>query len=244
MQASSFFISYSNIGVNITNGLVLTNPAPATIGVQQVSPAVMFYGQAWKTTPSTSTNVGMGFYMLPVLGSATPSSVFHFLSQIGGAAPSSIANLNSSGDFSPNGSLYAGQHVHAGPTHGHGWLSSGYMLHGNARNFVFSADTLGSGGDMGLVWGGPVGTATLNNSTNFPSLRSRGETNDVGLLVTRGTNVISALWANVALGSLSFPSNYYATNFYVRAGEIKFASSNGALYLVSATKTNFISDAQ
>ena len=72
---------------NDANGILLANATAATVGVQSVSPALVFQGNGWKTTATAaSQDVRFRMYALPVQGTTNPSGQFFLQTSINGAA--------------------------------------------------------------------------------------------------------------------------------------------------------------
>lgn len=105
--STNLTVTSTNLGTTITLRSISTNASLAAVGAQQVSPATMWFGNGWMTTPSASTNVGMGVYLLPVQGAATPTAALHFLQKIGGAAIGSVGNIDNSGTLNLSGAMLA-----------------------------------------------------------------------------------------------------------------------------------------
>jgi len=101
-------IQKNGIGTTQTDGLVIQNTTAAAAGAQQRSSRLRFTGQGWKTAATAgSQTVDFTIDLLPVQGSANPSSTLVFSSQINGGGYTSKATLTSDGDFTATGNLGA-----------------------------------------------------------------------------------------------------------------------------------------
>jgi hypothetical protein len=87
--------------VNYYKGLRLSNPDAATVGVQALSPALVFRGAGWKTDATAgSDSVLWSIYNLPVQGAAAPTSRLMIDAKVGSASWANKALLTSGGSFS------------------------------------------------------------------------------------------------------------------------------------------------
>lgn len=97
------------IGVTATDGLVLTNNQVASAGAQQQSPSIHIGGQGWKTTATAGSQaVDFQMFVLPVQGSANPSSTFTLNSSINGGAYGNSLLYTSAGAMSVAASFSTG----------------------------------------------------------------------------------------------------------------------------------------
>lgn len=93
-------------GTTITPIVWLTNSTAAALGAQQVSPALMFGGQGWRSGTSATMPVQMGMYVLPVQGSAAnPTAQLQLFQSIAGGAP---APAGAGTYFDSAGRIFAG----------------------------------------------------------------------------------------------------------------------------------------
>lgn len=103
LPASGFEFSSQNIGEtqDDAKSFVLINPKTAKAGLQQYSPALIFGGQGWGTsTGVNSKSVKVKNYLVPVQGSALPTSYLTWQSSINEAANTEILRLTSSAQLS------------------------------------------------------------------------------------------------------------------------------------------------
>jgi hypothetical protein len=106
--SSRIDVTTDNLGVTQANtsGLSLVNTTAATVGAQQMSPALRLRGQGWKTNATAgSQSVDWQIDLLPVQGAANPSSSLRFRSSINGGAYSDLMTLSSAGALSLPGSI-------------------------------------------------------------------------------------------------------------------------------------------
>lgn len=88
------------LGVTTANALLLANTTAAAAGAQQVSPALRWTGQGWKTNAvAASQAVDFRSYLLPVQGTASPTSRLVLESSINGAAFAELFSFKSNGQL-------------------------------------------------------------------------------------------------------------------------------------------------
>ena len=77
----------TNIGTTTTAGLTIQNKADAAAGAQQISPALEFLAQGWKTDSTAATQeVAFRLELLPVQAAANPTATLRFMSSINGGS--------------------------------------------------------------------------------------------------------------------------------------------------------------
>lgn len=101
------------VGTGSSDGVVLANDTPATVGAQQTSPRLRLQGNGWSTTSGASMPVNFIFEVLPVQGSTAPSGNLLVKVSINGAAYVTLGTLTSAGAFTTLSSLAAGFSVSA-----------------------------------------------------------------------------------------------------------------------------------
>ena len=87
--SSKLDITTNSLGTTQTtsSGLALVNTTAAAAGAQQISPAVRWTGQGWKTNATAaSQSVTFDSYVLPIQGAAAPTGALIFRSSINGGA--------------------------------------------------------------------------------------------------------------------------------------------------------------
>lgn len=83
-----------------TAGLTIMTTTPAAAGAQQISPALHFQAQGWKTTATAASQlVDFREYLIPVQGTTNPSSYLAWEASINGGAYSNAMVLTSSGSI-------------------------------------------------------------------------------------------------------------------------------------------------
>jgi len=79
-------LTKSSLGTTTSAMLSLVTDTAATVGAQQVSPAIMWTARGWETTGGTSQTVGWQMYVLPVQGASnSPSLIFQAKASTAGA---------------------------------------------------------------------------------------------------------------------------------------------------------------
>jgi hypothetical protein len=97
---------FNSLGTTQTNGagLWFQNSTAATLGNQQISPAITLEGQGWATGVNNSQSVKFIQDVLPIQAATNPSATWRLSSSINGAAYSNGVSYNSStGNFLVNG---------------------------------------------------------------------------------------------------------------------------------------------
>jgi len=83
-----------------TSGLALVNNTAAAAGVQQISPAIRWSGKGWKTNATAaSQDVSFIADVLPVQGTANPSSTWRLQSSVNGGAYANRLTITSAGVY-------------------------------------------------------------------------------------------------------------------------------------------------
>jgi hypothetical protein len=87
-------------------GLQAINTTAATVGNQQVSPALQFTGRGWKTDATAgSQSADIRIFNLPVQGTANPTGSLLFQFGVNGGAFSTFLTLTSGGNLTATGSI-------------------------------------------------------------------------------------------------------------------------------------------
>lgn len=77
----------NGLGVTLSSGITLVNNTAAAAGAQQISPAMEFRSNGWKTNaPASTQTVKWDVYDLPIQGAANPTVELHFLPNVNGTA--------------------------------------------------------------------------------------------------------------------------------------------------------------
>lgn len=92
--------SFPALGVtqDDTKGVLFYNLTAAAVNAQQISPALRFSGQGWKTdATAASQEVSVREWLLPVQGAAAPTGIFKWQAAIAGGAYSDILTVTTAG---------------------------------------------------------------------------------------------------------------------------------------------------
>lgn len=93
--------------VDYYKGLRLSNPDAATVGVQALSPALVFRGAGWKTDATAgSDSVLWAMYVVPVQGSSEPISRFYLDSKNGAGSWTNNLQIQNNGSVTSIGNFY------------------------------------------------------------------------------------------------------------------------------------------
>jgi hypothetical protein len=153
----------ANLGTlnsTLTDADLLTNTAAAIVSQNQISPALHFIGQGWKTaTTAGSEQVEFREYLSPATGVATPTAVLLFTPTVNSVTGQGIAFLSSpalsgNGTFLANldggGALTAAGFTGLGPVNAAGFF--GIWSNGsNVGSFGPNKFAMGSGGSIGFT---------------------------------------------------------------------------------------------
>lgn len=128
-----------SLGTSTLGGLILLNTTDAAAGVQQVSPALQFTSEGWKTNATAGSQVvDWQIYQLPVQGAASPSTTLVIRSQVNAGGFTNRLTISSGGDVTVStgnlstsaGTISSGTSVTAattirstGPTSGVGYAT-------------------------------------------------------------------------------------------------------------------------
>lgn len=217
------------LGTTITPIVYLTNATAAALGAQQVSPALMFGGQGWRSGNSTTMPVQMGMYVLPVQGSsANPSANMHVVSSISNSAPASTGLFfNTSGGLTANDEVASLNSIVAGTSSYFRWPSKTRISSPSDGDVQLQNNGLNSFNKIVL---GPT-------TSNWPAIKVESSTNNPTLSIRTGAdaNYASLVASNVtASGFISATNNItwqakatFTTNFT--------ATTNIAIYCCSGT---------
>lgn len=138
-------VSTTALGVtqSDTKGILLSNTTAATVGAQQISPAIHWKGAGWKTTATAaSQSVDWRAYVLPVQGSTNPSSVWTLERSVNGGAYFAPLTVDSGGNLVVSTSISTSQ-VN---------ISGGIV--GNPGMSISLNGSLGNPGDVITITGG------------------------------------------------------------------------------------------
>lgn len=250
-----------NIGTTLTPTLFLTNGTLAADGAQQASPMLTFEGHGWKTAATAASQpVKMGWYMLPVQGSANPYGVMYLTYSVNDSAWASTGTyMNSVGQLSVGNSIAAGGQITTLASAAMG-ASGRWQLQSPSSGRTYLSDNNTTPYFQLLGIGGYYGTsATLEwNSTNWPALRVVSSTNSqagsVLGFMTGSNNVTGTFGGGARTADILSGGHEIATNSAPPAaawtpGGMYFWNSNGTgLYLIKSglgsttwTSTNIIS---
>lgn len=106
----------ASLGTTIAPRLRLTNDTAAAAGAQQISPALMWAGNGWKTTATAASQpIEAGFYLLPIQGSASPSAQLRWIYSVNGGAFVDVGPyFTTGGNFGVEGSATITTLLHDG----------------------------------------------------------------------------------------------------------------------------------
>lgn len=205
-----------------TSGLSLTNTTAAAVGAQQISPALRWRGNGWKTTATAaSQSVEFRADILPVQGSTAPTVNWRLSSDI-----------NATGTFTDNLTVSSAGLLTAGA----GIVSNGaFYTHSTAAssNFYVTGNQTGANSVSNSFFGGSAGgmVRTLfygNNTATISSTGNNGANVVFGSApITTSASGTNAIIANVAIRPIGTITNAGATVTNTATAYIESASSGG-----------------
>ena len=189
-----------------TTGVYLVNPTAATASVQQVSPALTFEGQGWKSTGTASVPVKFQVDDEPVSGGSNPTGQLNFRSSINNGGFGNSITLDSAGVVTAAGglrgngasTLYAiSSSVGTSPS----GSDFGTYASSNVNNTTSSL-LIASSSNIGLRAAFNGGnSAALTANSNYANL-------DIGSApVSTATTGTHPMLANLAVGALGAVTN-------------------------------------
>lgn len=111
LDTSKFSIEASSLGTTQTyaSGLSVVSVTNASAGAQQISPAVRWRGNGWKTNATAGSQpVDFQAYVVPVQGTAAPTSYLTFETSVNGGSFTNVFTVDSGGKIGVNTTAPAG----------------------------------------------------------------------------------------------------------------------------------------
>ena len=180
-----------------TSGLALVNTTAASVGAQQISPAVRWSGNGWKTNATAGSQaVDFRSYVLPVQGTTNPTGRWLLEASINGGAYSERFGIGNSGQVFLGGNAGSvGQALmSAGSNSAALWTSlsaiaTSGLTNGSGTTATGTAVYLGGNllGDVSINYNGMYDFIYQGNRSGIAILDSDTKTQigDVGLLEDR-----------------------------------------------------------
>jgi hypothetical protein len=244
VPTSKLDVTTNSLGVTQTtsSGLALVNTTAAAAGAQQISPAVRFTGNGWKTNATAASQaVDFRNYLLPVQGSANPSSSLVWESSINGGAYSQVMTLSSAGGLGIAGGLSIGASASILPTSGNITLSS-FSTTNVSANGSASTFALVNSGLTSLTGQSRTGSSAISllemtqtwNTSGVPTLIKATVTNTasgtgskVMDLIVGSTSVFNVgVNGNVGIGATA-PLNLLQVTTSNTAGSVAYMVNTG-----------------
>ncbi len=230
--SSRLDITTNSLGITQTNtsGLSLVNTTPATVGVQQISPAIRWTGQGWKTNATaTSQAVEFQAYVLPVQGTANPTGVWKLQSSIDGGAYSDIFTVTSSGAVVSAGSLTV-----TGGLAANGGILAGVSGYGTSGQVLKS-----NGGGITPTW---VDVNTLVTAlTNGNGTTINGTQVDLGGTLSNDVFIDTTSYIFKVYDS-SYYSGLYINDNQVSIGGMQEGGQETKLVILNDSATGYFND--
>ena len=203
--SSKLEVRTNSLGTTQTtsSGLALTNTTAAAAGAQQISPAIRFTGNGWKTnTTAASQSVDFRNYLLPVQGFATPSSKLVWESSINGGAYTEVMGITSAGALSISGNISSGSTSFSISSNGDSSYSSSsttrITANASASTFAVVNTGLTSLTGQSLTGSSAIGLFELSQTWN-----TSGSPTAISLNITNTASGASAKLLNLKVGGTS-----------------------------------------
>jgi len=202
VPTSKLEIQTNSIGgtQNTSSGIALTNATAAAAAAQQLSPALRFQGNGWKTTATAASQpVEFIIDVIPVQGTTSPTSALRFLSSINGSAFAQQMTLSNAGVLSPvalsTGSFSANSAVINGPMQS---ATTGT----NANFSVISATAFARRTEAQFLTGGVTTSARTTFYGNTSSALTATD-NHANIIVARAPLTTAASGTHATIANLS-----------------------------------------
>ena len=148
-----------------TSGLALTNTTSASVGAQQISPALRWSGAGWKTTATAASQpVEFRAYVTPVQGTTAPTGFLGIGSAINGTWTNNQTVFNSDGAVGINTTTFSTSTAKLNVYAGTGFVP-------------FAFNTWGQSDANSVVYGQLSNTTTTGNA--FFSLNEQADDNTI-----------------------------------------------------------------
>jgi len=212
---SQLYINFAQNSVTQSdaNGLILANTTAAQVGVQSITPAIVWQGNGWKTTATAaSQDVRFRADVLPVQGGAAPSATWQLASSINGGAYTNRLTVTSAGTTTGSSAVF---------------------------NFISSNSTQTSS-DLYVADGGTSTTTSqalfaIGGTTTAFRILLRGSTNQA-----LAANVT---YAGLTLGNMSVTEASSGTHTLICSVGIRPMTITAGAAAVTNTATLYIEDA-
>jgi hypothetical protein len=220
LEDTHLHVNRPGLGGTTDSGALLANAAPALPGVQQVSPAMQWSGQGWKTGGSAaSQTVSFRGYIIPIQGAANPAGSWVLESSINGGAYGNPLIYSSGGGLTVPGSITAG--------------GTGSFASLTGITAVGAVNLSPAGANVTIS---PTGTGGLTINPN-----TAGTINRVNIGgTTAGTGAFTTLTAsgNVTLspggGTVAISPTYGSVTISPNGGSVTISPSMGAVTIATS----------
>lgn len=221
---SKFGIQTNSLGTTQTNdsGLTLRNNTAATSGNQQISNALRWRGNGYRVSGGVSVPVDWMTYVLPIQGTANPSSALLFLNAIDNGSYDNVFSLSSAG------LIYLGSPASSDVPYLNRSSGASDAYVGNGRAIVFSNRQQSTSGDIyGFKFTSPTSVSKTSGSYIVNNVAQ-------GFAPTSGTCTFSGFEYNGTInqtGSTGVSRGYYSNPTLTAAADWRsFESSNNTGY--------------
>ena len=240
---------FDNVGLNTisstslgttqvdTKGLLLQNTTAAAVNAQQISPSIHWKANGWKTNSTAgSQSIDMRAYLLPVQGTANPTSQWKLQTSVNGGAYTDCFRVNtgSSGQVDVKTLYLGGNSLGTGYDGTADFYSSANVNAGiiTANAHTFSLRSMSSGTARLVLWNyqgryymncmddGTNATIAINNGTTKAAVSSVLDVNSTtaGVLIPRMTTTQRTTIATPAEGLMVYDLTLH--KLYVYDGTI------------------------
>lgn len=164
-----------------TKGLFLVNTTSAAAGAQQMSPAIRWRGNGWKTSATAESRpVDFRSYVYTYQGSANPNGMWFLESSVNNASYNAVLGIGLAGDFylRSGGSGSSGQVLQSG---GAGIASSWLTLNSIATTGLTSGSGITASGTAVNLGGTLTSSADINANDSYRVMISNVAANHSGI---------------------------------------------------------------
>lgn len=187
-------VTANSLGVtpDNTKGLFLVNTTSAAAGAQQISPAIRWRGNGWKTSATAESRpIDFRSYVYTYQGSANPNGMWFLESSVNNASYNAVLGIGLAGDFylRSGGSGSSGQVLQSG---GAGIASSWLTLNSIATTGLTSGSGTTASGTAVNLGGTLTSHADINANDSYRVMISNIAANHGG--ISYASNEPIATW--------------------------------------------------
>jgi hypothetical protein len=148
------------------NGILLANSTAATVGLQSISPPLVWQGNGWKTTATAgSQDVRFRADVLPVQGTTSPTATWRLASSINAGAYTTQMSVDSTGLLYTTTGLWGGSSAGTITS-----LVTALSIGGNQSSAVYKTTSVGANVNAMVVFKGATSAVASAPALMYDSL--------------------------------------------------------------------------